>query len=50
MQAEVIFAVCVGLFCYALGAFILGPVIIRAFHRKLREWRQVLGKGKRESK
>ena len=46
MQAEVIFAVCAGLFLYALGAFIYGPLIIRAFRRKLREWRQVIHEGK----
>jgi hypothetical protein len=46
MQKEVILAVCVGLFCYGLAAFIWGPVIIRAFRRKLREWRQVLREGK----
>jgi hypothetical protein len=42
MQTEVIIAVCVALACYGLAAFIYGPVIIRAFRRKLREWRQVL--------
>lgn len=46
MQKEVILAVCVGLACYALGAFIWGPSVIRAFRRKLREWRQVIREGK----
>lgn len=46
MQAEIILAVCLGLACYALAAFIYGPVIIRAFRRKLREWRQVIHEGK----
>lgn len=46
MQGTVIFCVCFGLFCYALAAFMWGPSLIRAFRRKLREWRQVLREGK----